>query len=322
MKQYYPHIGLKRICGLFGKTRQAFYEHGWQQADIQLENAIIVTMVKQLRNTMPGVGGVKLHKIIKQQLQGHSLLVGRDRFFNLLRQHDLLVKSRRRYVTTTDSHHHFHKWPDLTFAITVEAPFLLWVSDITYIRTDNGFLYLSLITDAFSRKIVGHHLGHRLKAQGPVIALRKAISSLPKGQAGLVHHSDRGIQYCCDQYVALLQENGIKISMTQSGSPYENAMAERVNGILKNEMGLGKTFTGYHQAVEATARAIDAYNRIRPHMSCDYLTPNQAHLSKGPLKKKWTPKHKTKPILSCKVNPVASRSYCKAIAVSISGTVK
>ncbi|WP_343703864.1 IS3 family transposase [Chitinophaga sp.] len=297
MKQYYPHIGLGRLCGLFGKTRQAFYEHSWQQTDGQLPEAVVVSLVRQLRSTMPGVGGVKLHKIVQQQLQGHAVLIGRDRFFKLLGSHDLLVRPRRRYVTTTHSHHYYRKWPDLTAGLSITGSSQLWVSDITYLRTEKGFLYLSLVTDAYSRKIVGYHLSQQLGAQGPVIALKKAISSLAGGVAGLVHHSDRGIQYCCQEYVQILQQSGIAISMTQSGSPYENAQAERVNGILKTDMGLGKTFSGYQQAVEATAKAIDAYNRLRPHMSCNYLTPNQAHQKTGPLPKKWRPKKKSKTIL-------------------------
>lgn len=293
MRQYYPGIGLKQLCGQFGKTRQAFYEQSRHTADHELEEAFVVSMIRDLRQTMPGVGGIKLHKIVKQQLQGHSLLIGRDRFFNLLRKHDLLVKHKRRYAVTTQSHHHYHKWPDLTAGLSVNAAAQLWVCDITYLRTTGGFIYLSLITDAYSRKIVGYHLSQQLKAQGPIIALKKAIKALPQGTCNLVHHSDRGIQYCCRDYVALLQDHTINISMTQSGSPYENALAERVNGILKTEMGLDKTFDGYHQAVEGVAKAIDTYNRIRPHMSCDYLTPNQAHLKTGPLNKKWKAKKKT-----------------------------
>lgn len=297
MKQYYPHIGLQRLCGLFGKTRQAYYEHSWSTADGELEEALVVDLVRQLRTTMPGVGGVKLLQIVRQNMQGHPVLIGRERFFKLLRQHDLLVRPRRRYVATTQSHHHYRKWPNLTSGLSITAPSMLWVSDITYLRTGSGFVYLSLVTDAYSRKIVGYHLGQQLRAQGPLIALRKAISSLSTRPPRLIHHSDRGIQYCCLQYVQLLQQSGIDISMTQSGSPYENALAERVNGILKTDMGLGKTFTGYQQAVDAVAKAVDGYNRLRPHMSCNYLTPNQAHLKNGALAKKWRPKSKPKIIL-------------------------
>lgn len=292
MKPYYPAIGLKQLCGLFGKTRQAFYDHNWHTADQQFEDAFIVAKVKDLRAVMEGVGGVKLHKVLKEQLHGHQIIVGRDRFFNILRCNNLLVKPKRRYVTTTNSYHHYHKWPDLTAGMTINEPARLWVCDITYLRTESGFIYLSLVTDAYSRKIVGYHLSQLLKAQGPIIALKKAIKSLNGSPLQLIHHSDRGIQYCCNEYVQLLIDNNIGISMTQSGSPYENAIAERVNGILKTEIGLGKTFTGYQQAVDAVNKAIDAYNRIRPHMSCNFLTPNQAHQKKGPLIKKWKKRKK------------------------------
>jgi transposase InsO family protein len=175
----------------------------------------------------------------------------------------------------------------------VNGPGQLWVSDITYLRIRDGFVYLSLITDAYSRKIVGFHLSQHLKAQSCIIALNKAINSWTATRQALVHHSDRGIQYCCDMYVSLLMEKGIKISMTQNGSPYENAMAERVNGILKDELGLDKTFASYADAVAPTHRAIDIYNRLRPHMSCGYLTPEQAHLKQGNLKKAWKSKKAT-----------------------------
>ena len=189
-------------------------------------------MIRELRQLMPGVGGVKLHKVLKDQLEGHSIHIGRDRFFALLREHQLLVRIKRRYAVTTRSDHPYHKWPDLTAGLSVEGPNRLWVSDITYLRTQDGFNYLSVVTDAYSRKIVGYHLSQQLKAQGPVIALKKGLKSL-EGPSALIHHSDRGIQYCCQEYVSLLQDHRISISMTQSGSPYENAIAERVNGILK-----------------------------------------------------------------------------------------
>jgi putative transposase len=293
MRSYYPSVGLKRLCGLFGRTRQAFYEQSWQLADQQLEQSFLIDQVKSLRQAMPGVGGVALHKILKQHLQGHRVIIGRDRFFSLLRDNDLLVRRKRKYVRTTDSNHHYRKWPNLITGLTVNRPAQLWVSDITYLSTENGFNYLSLITDAYSRKIVGYHLSQHLKAQGPVIALKKAIKSLSGPASELIHHSDRGIQYCCQEYVSLLQSNGIDISMTQSGSPYENAIAERVNGILKTQMGLNATFKSYQQAVDAVSKAIDAYNRLRPHMSCNYMTPNEAHCKTGLLIKKWKTKNKS-----------------------------
>lgn len=290
MRTNHPKVGLGRICKLFGKTRQAFYDISWYTADQQLEEAVVLELIKQHRSFWDG-GGVKLHKILKPQLQAHHISMGRPSFLKLLSAHNLLLpKRKRKYAITTDSNHPFKKWPDMTGELVVNGPGQLWVSDITYINTERGFIYLSLVTDAYSRKIVGYHLSQKLRAQGTIIALKKAIKSLPAGHIGLIHHSDRGVQYCCIDYIEILQQYLINISMTQSGSPYDNAIAERVNGILKGEFHLGKTFSGYHEAVAAVNNAIDYYNKVRPHMSCNDLTPEQAHLTSGPLRRKWKAK--------------------------------
>jgi transposase InsO family protein len=278
MKEHYPHVGLARLCGLFGASRQAYYQHLSRQADTHVREGLILDMVKKIRTQIKRSGSIKVHQALSPDLRTHNIYIGRDRFHALLRDNDQLIKPRKRYyVRTTDSNHRYHKWPNLTGELKVTAPHQLWVSDITYLRTaKDGFLYLSLITDGFSRKIVGHHLSYSLSAKGPLSALNKAIAGLPDGAAP-IHHSDRGVQYCCDRYVSVLQANGIAISMTQNGSPYENAMAERVNGILKSEFELDITFKDYREAVGAVSRAIDIYNRVRPHFSCGLRTPEQAH---------------------------------------------
>jgi len=297
MKEYYPSVGVKRLCGLFGKSRQAYYDQANRNEFARFEEALIVDLVKAQRAVLPNVGGIKLLHLLKDDFVAHKITIGRDSFFELLRKYDLLIKRKRRYVRTTDSNHYFYKWPDLTKSFKLKASEQLWVSDITYLRTETGFVYLSLVTDAWSKKIVGHHLSQYLKAEGCLAALSKAIMSLASSKRP-VHHSDRGIQYCCEAYVAVLQENGIGISMTQTGSPYDNAVAERVNGILKTELNLDKTFRSYSDAVGAVHGAIDAYNRVRPHMSCGNLTPERAHQTKEPLKKIWK-----------------SKTYCKAKSV-------
>lgn len=294
MKNFYPSIGLNKLCRLFGKTRQAFYDHQWRQSNDQLQEAIVVNMIQSIRCSLPKIGGVKLHFMLRDDLAAHKIFIGRDNFFKLLRKHNLLVKRKKKYARTTDSNHFYKKWPDLTQNLTLTSAQQLWVSDITYLRTSNGFIYLSLITDVYSKKIVGYHLSQQLKAQGCLVALKKAIHSLDKNYQ-LIHHSDRGIQYCCDSYVTILQANGIAISMTQSGSPYENPIAERVNGILKMELRLDTIFTSYSAAVPVVHHAIDAYNRIRPHMSSNNLTPAKAHNQTGPLPKKWKTKKRVKP---------------------------
>jgi putative transposase len=290
MKEYYPSIGLKRLCRLFGKTRNAFYDHSQRRESALFEEALIIDLVKSHRAVLPKVGGAKLLLMLKDDFAAHKIAIGRDSFFDLLRKNDLLIKRKRRYVRTTDSNHPYRKWPDLTKSFKLKAPEQLWVSDITYLRTDNGFVYLSLITDARSHKIVGHHLSQYLKTQGCITALSKAISTLNPDHK-LIHHSDRGIQYCSEPYVSLLQQNNIGISMTQTGSPYDNAVAERINGILKDELALDSVFRSYSDAVGAVHQAIDTYNRIRPHMTCGNLTPEIAHKTTEPLKKLW--KNKT-----------------------------
>jgi len=291
MKQHYSSIGLERLCGLFGKTRQAFYDYSWRQSGEQLQEALIVDMVKSIRLQLPHVGGLKLLFMLRDQFITHHISIGRDSFFKLLAKYDLLVKRKKHYVRTTWSNHIYKKWPDLTRDLKIITPQQVWVSDITYLRTENGFIYLSLITDACSKKIVGYHLSQHLRVQGCLLALDKAIASLsPNRSTPVIHHSDRGIQYCCEPYIDRLQSSGIQISMTQSGSPYHNAIAERVNGILKTELNLNQTFTSYSAAISVIHQAVDTYNRIRPHMSCENLTPFQAHQQNRPLAKKWKPK--------------------------------
>ena len=299
MKALYPHVGLNRLCRLFGKTRQAYYDHNWRQSNGQLQEALIIELVRSVRRFLPYVGGLKLLHMLKDDFAAHHISIGRDSFFALLKKHDLLVKRRRRYVHTTNSNHPYKKWPDLTGELELKAPEQLLVSDITYLTTNNGFIYLSLITDAYSHKILGYHLSQTLKAQGCLISLNKAVASL-SSRSCPIHHSDRGIQYCCDSYVKILQQNNIAISMTQTGNPKDNPVAERVNGILKTELNLDKTFAGYSDAISQVHKAIDAYNRLRPHMSCSNLTPDQAHRTTTPLMKMW----KSKKLIRNLTNPL------------------
>lgn len=213
--------------------------------------------------------------------------MGRDAFLTLLQVHDLVLRSKRKYTITTHSRHWLRKYPDLIKGLIVNSPEQLWVSDITYLRTQNGFCYLSLITDAYSRKIVGYQLGQTLEAKHCIAALEKALTQRCYPQRTLIHHSDRGVQYCCAGYVELLQSAHIQISMTQDGSPYDNAIAERINGILKQQFILDRTFDNYAQIEQVLPQYIQAYNQLTPHGSCDYLTPEQAHQRQGLLKKRW-----------------------------------
>jgi putative transposase len=241
----------------------------------------------EIRQQMPRIGTRKLHYMLTDTLQKHSIRIGRDKLFDLLSDYGLLVRRRKRKRTnTTDSNHPFRKYPNLIRALEVLRPDHLWVSDITYISLRDGFCYLSLVTDAYSRKIVGYCLYPTLKKEGPIQALKMAVADRVYRQP-LIHHSDRGLQYCCTDYITLLESKAMYISMTENGDPYENAIAERVNGILKSEFALDSDFDNFEKANEAVKRAVSIYNQMRPHASCDYLTPEQAHQKQGLLNTKW-----------------------------------
>lgn len=241
---------------------------------------------------MPRLGTRKLYYILTETLEKHGIRIGRDKFFDLLERYGLLVRRRKRKrIYTTDSNHRFNRYPNLVKEAEPNAANQIWVNDITYISLRGGFAYLSLVTDGYSRKIVGYCLYPTLQRQGPINALRMALGG-SEGINGLIHHSDRGIQYCCDDYTALLKSSNIQISMTERGDPYENAIAERVNGILKGEFGLDKIFLNFDEALKAVAQAVDTYNTLRPHASCDYLTPEMAHQKQGIIKKRWKRKER------------------------------
>ena len=270
-------VAFRDVCRLFGKSRQAWYKTHQTENRNNLEEELVLQWVHDIRRILPRAGGVKLYVMIKDRLKEHNMRLGRDGLYQLLREQGLLVASRKKYIRTTNSWHYYKKWPDLLHDYEPYGPDQVWVSDITFLRTENGFIYLSLITDAYSRLIVGYHLSQHLRAIGPIAALNKALKHREAPFTDLIHHSDRGIQYCCDDYVQLLQMHGISISMTQSGSPYDNAIAERINGILKQEFELDRIFKSYTEAVEPVAKAVYAYNNIRPHFSCNLQTPAQKH---------------------------------------------
>lgn len=216
--------------------------------------------------------------------------MGRDKLFDLLRQECLLVGKKRRYTKTTNSAHWMHKYPDLVKGLSITHPEQIWVADITYLSVEKGFVYLHLITDAYSKQIMGYCLSNNLAATSTIKALQMALTRR-QYKTPLIHHSDRGLQYCSAGYVGLLIKNDIDISMTQDGNPYDNAIAERVNGILKDEFGLDEILSDIKQAKKQTDQAILLYNSQRPHLSCGMLTPNQMH-SQTKLKiKTWAKKN-------------------------------
>jgi putative transposase len=238
-----------------------------------LEKAQVVQMVRKERKEQPRVGGRKLHEALKPSFKAADLKIGRDYLFDILRECDLLIRRKKATCRTTYSHHRFYTYKNLVKDMEVTHPNQVWVSDITYIRTVSGFCYLALITDLYSRKIVGYDISDSLELAGCLRALKKALRHA-RPATGLVHHSDRGFQYCSNQYVDELRKHGILISMTQENHCYENAIAERVNGILKDEFYLDQCFYSTYHACNAAKNAIEIYNSKRLHLSLGYKTPN------------------------------------------------
>lgn len=287
MKESFTSVGIGRLCGLFGKTRHAYYNRQWYLKEKMEQNVIVLEMVHLLRREMPKLGTRKLYYMLNPFFREHEVKMGRDALHKLIQENGLLIQRKRRYAQTTFSNHWLRKYPNLIKDLEVTEAEQLWVSDITYISLKDGFNYLSLITDAYSRKIVGYYLHKNLSNYGALEALQQALISRKSSGNNLIHHSDRGVQYCSSQYVDLLMSNNIQISMAEKGSPYENAIAERVNGILKTEFGLGEIFNTHKEALEKTIISIKTYNERRPHMSCGMLTPSIAHRTKGELIKAW-----------------------------------
>ena len=244
-------------------------------------------MVNDIRQKHPRIGTRKLYQLIKPSFEELSVKVGRDRLFTLLSENNMLIRKRKRSVRTTYSNHIFRKYPNLVKDFEPKAPNQLWVSDITYIKTKSGFVYLYLITDAYSRKVVAHTVSDNLEAVNTIKCLHQALQPLSKPIPGLIHHSDRGIQYCTHEYIHLLQEYDARISMTENGDPKENAIAERVNGILKEEYLNHQTFINLIDTRLRVAEAVELYNTLRPHLSVDMMTPVQAHNQQGKIKRLW-----------------------------------
>jgi len=242
----------------------------------------VLKMIHAERKVLPMLGGKKIYHQIKPSLINHSIKIGRDKLFELLSKHQLLIKPKRRYVTTTNSKHWLKKYPNIIKDRIITGPEQLWVSDITYIKTDEGNCYLNLVTDAYSRRIMGYAIAENMNTDEMKIAYQMAISDRVHLNEKLVHHSDRGLQYCSNDYVRLSTENNISISMTENGDPYENALAERMNRTLKDEFGLGRRLPSKQQAFRLAKEAVELYNQKRPHLSLNMKTPNCVHLQKIP----------------------------------------
>jgi transposase InsO family protein len=289
MKDSYPKIGLARLCRLLGITRQAYYQQSWHREAVSIEEQLVLGQVAQIRKYHRIMGGRKLYECLAPFLLEHQIKMGRDALFDLLSAHHLLVKRKRKRVYTTHSFHWLHKYPNLIKDFVPTKPNQLWVSDITYLRISGGFLYISLVTDAYSRQIVGYHIAESLAGVETYKALKMAINNEKPAPRQLFHHSDRGVQYCSEEYVKLLTHHHIHISMTEDGDPLENPIAERINGILKEEYMDHYRISNSTEAKKYLKLAVHLYNRERPHLSLGMLKPaevHQYHLSFKPVWKK------------------------------------
>ena len=260
---------------MFGINRQIYYRSTKRSRSSKNKAEQVVELVENIRMKMPKIGGRKLYFMLNEPLK--TLKIGRDKFFNILKANHLLITPKRSYHITTNSHHRFRKHKNLVLDYQITKPNQVWVADITYIGNRKNPSYLSLITDAYSKKIVGHHVAENLTTEGSLLALKKAINTTELKELSLIHHSDRGLQYCSDEYQKILEKNNIKCSMTQNSDPYENAVAERINGILKQEFNIDKFDVETKIKRKIVEESIEIYNELRPHFSNHYLTPNQMH---------------------------------------------
>jgi len=277
MGQDGPGVPVVAVCRKLRMSRQNFYARRRERQRRAVDEQLVVELVQRERQVQPRIGTRKLRAMLQQELQEAGVKIGRDRFFEVLRGRELLVPApRAEFPHTTNS---YHSLPVFTNRIKDRAftkPNEVWVSDLTYLRTQQGFLYLALITDKVSRKIVGYHCGDTLETIGCLRALDGALGDLPAG-ASPIHHSDRGTQYCSREYVGRLLEHGLEISMTERDHCAENALAERVNGILKSEYGLGREFRTKGDAHLVVRQAIELYNTRRPHTALKFKVPAEVH---------------------------------------------
>ena len=260
---------------MFGINRQIYYRSTKRSRTSKNKAEQVVELVENIRMKMPKIGGRKLYFMLNEPLK--TLKIGRDKFFNILKANHLLITPKRSYHITTNSHHRFRKHKNLVLDYQITKPNQVWVADITYIGNRKNPSYLSLITDAYSKKIVGHHVAENLTTEGSLLALKKAINTTELKELSLIHHTDRRLQYCSDEYQKKKKKNNISCSMTQNSDPYENAVAERINGILKQEFNIDKFDVETKIKRKIVEESIEIYNELRPHFSNHYLTPNQMH---------------------------------------------
>jgi transposase InsO family protein len=282
------------LCKLFGVTKQAYYKYDEDLAFLKVaREELVIQYIREIRAKDPGIGGLKLWHMYGKAFGGNSP-AGRDRFEDMVDRHGLKVRARTRKPRTTDSTHGLPLYPNLIRDFIPDTPDQLWVSDITYIpvyQSEHAYLfcYLSLVLDAYTEEIVGWSVGDTLETTYPLEALKQALRRVEgRENTRLVHHSDRGCQYASHEYVSLLKRHGIRVSMTESGDPKENARAERVNNTMKNELLKGMVFHDIEEVKAAITVAVDFYNNERPHMSINMMTPVEAAGCTGEITKRWT----------------------------------
>ncbi|WP_231962853.1 IS3 family transposase [Polaribacter sp. KT25b] len=261
-------------------SKQAFYKRCKEQEIKQINYDKLIVMILDYRKKVGmRTGGIKLYDELKSDFIKQNIKMGRDKFYDFLRLHNLLVPKLKNYVTTTDSNHQFRKYKNLIKDQVPNRPEQLWVTDITYIKTENGHNYLAIVTDAYSKQIMGYKLDNNMKTSLCTEALAMAIKNRKYPNEKLIHHSDRGFQYCNPKYTAFAEENGMIMSMTEQYDPYENAIAERINRTLKYEYGLRNCIKNTAIAQEITKQAVDIYNNLRKHFSLDLRNPADVHLN-------------------------------------------
>ncbi|MGG8498174.1 IS3 family transposase, partial [Tenacibaculum sp. TC6] len=266
---------ISSTCALLGVSRQVYYRAIRTKQKRQAIADRVIELVRCVRKEQPRIGTRKLYYILQQELK--ALGIGRDYLFTILKANKMLIKSKRNYTITTNSYHRFKKHKNLIEHTTIHRPEQVWVADITYVGSRQNPMYLSLITDAYSKKIVGYNLSNTLQTTQTIKALKQAIDKRVYPTEQLIHHSDRGLQYCSDSYQKILRKNNIQCSMTEQYDPYQNAVAERVNGILKQEFLSQIQNINLKMMKQIVVQSITIYNTKRPHMSCELLTPEKMH---------------------------------------------
>jgi putative transposase len=266
---------VRKVCQVFKITAQGYYKQRVKRLERGKVEHCVIKLVQKTRRLHVRMGGKKLYELHREEIHRMAPAIGRDKFFKILKRYNQLIIRKRKYARTTQSNHRFRKYRNLSKDFRACKAHELWVGDITYIRTRQGFIYLSLLTDGYSRKIIGWDLSRSLAVEGAMRAGKMALEQCRGNQ--VIHHTDRGFQYCSPGYVEQMEKRGVKMSMGEAGNCYDNAMAERVNGILKQEYSLDATFENYEIAKKTVREGIKLYNEQRPHWGLKLKTPAYVH---------------------------------------------